>query len=433
MHPTLDNIRNLLLTIGQQIYVKIPHDEPLNIAVSWNVPALTRAELKAMVQSIADEIEARGREDLGANAAQITDYVRRLEHIASSSIMDNLLNGNLPWAVHMLESSMRGLRQALNSALDSDPEVARSLNQSVRASRSIMQRLAELEPRTVTLKAKIDDIERAHDAAESLPADLAKLQDVRKQVDDSAAQAVKNSAATQISKEEASAALAAIQAIRKEAETITAELGAAYAAATSQGLASAFSERSANIERAAKWWIGGLVAALIVGGGYGSYRVHELVATLANPQVSSVNIVGTALLSLFSVGGAVWFGWLATKQIGQRFRLAEDYAFKAAVSRSYEGYRREASRLDETLATRLLASALDRMDEQPLRLVEAQSFGSPVHELMSSETLREGLRAVPGLSKEILEFVASRTKRRSTETPLVHVLDSTKQPLAAAE
>lgn len=38
------------------------------------------------------------------------------------------------------------------------------------------------------------------------------------------------------------------------------------------------------------------------------------------------------LLTMLSVSAPVWLGWVATKQIAQRFRLAEDYAYKASIS-----------------------------------------------------------------------------------------------------
>ncbi|HIH9634886.1 TPA: hypothetical protein ACYVA5_005305 [Klebsiella pneumoniae] len=92
---------------------------------------------------------------------------------------------------------------------------------------------------------------------------------------------------------------------------------------------------------------------------------------------------------------------MATKQIGQRFRLSEDYAFKASISRAYEGFRSEASRIDKNLEVKLLASALSRLDELPLRLVETETHGSPYHELLTSDTFKEALKVVPGFSDRI--------------------------------
>lgn len=74
------------------------------------------------------------------------------------------------------------------------------------------------------------------------------------------------------------------------------------------------------------------------------------------------------ILSIVSVGAPLWFAWLATKQIGQRFRLAKDYSYKASVAKAYEGYRREAARIDEDFENRLFDSALTRLEEAPLGL-----------------------------------------------------------------
>ena len=116
---------------------------------------------------------------------------------------------------------------------------------------------------------------------------------------------------------------------------------------------------------------------------------------MKSPRVPTGTILLNLILSLLSVGAPIWFGWLATKQVGQRFRLSEDYAFKASVSRAYEGYRREAARIDKDMEAQLLASALTRFDEQPLRLVESASHGSPWHELASSELVKNAVRTVP--------------------------------------
>ena len=110
-----------------------------------------------------------------------------------------------------------------------------------------------------------------------------------------------------------------------------------------------------------------------------------------------------ALLSFLSIGVPLWFAWISTKQISQRFRIAEDYAFKASVAKAYEGYRKEAARIDETFEARLFASALTRLEEAPLRLVEGESHGSPWHELVASAAFQNALRTVPELRDKFIE------------------------------
>ncbi|MBB3356192.1 hypothetical protein FHT70_006172 [Rhizobium sp. BK049] len=104
--------------------------------------------------------------------------------------------------------------------------------------------------------------------------------------------------------------------------------------------------------------------------------------------------------------------WLSTKQIGQRFRLAEDYAFKASVSKAYEGYRREARDLSGEFAQSLFQSALNRLDEPPLRLLDKPTPGSPVHEFLEGSLVQK----LAEQTKEIMPKL-SRRKAETTTGP----------------
>jgi hypothetical protein len=48
-----------------------------------------------------------------------------------------------------------------------------------------------------------------------------------------------------------------------------------------------------------------------------------------------------------------------------------------------------------------LESALARLDDQALRLVENDGHGSPRHELLSSDAVKQALRSVPGFAEQI--------------------------------
>lgn len=146
--------------------------------------------------------------------------------------------------------------------------------------------------------------------------------------------------------------------------------------------------------------------ALAAGGYFGSTQLHALSELSKVPNASTSVIVLNLLLSLLSVGAPVWFAWLATKQIGQRFRLAEDYAFKASISRAYEGFRRETARFDKDMEAKLLTSALTRLDELPLRLVETDSHGIPWHELASSNAIKQAMKTVPGFVGQVKDLAS---------------------------
>ncbi|HEX8047025.1 hypothetical protein, partial [Rhizobium sp.] len=155
----------------------------------------------------------------------------------------------------------------------------------------------------------------------------------------------------------------------------------AYSAATTKGLGEAFQQRANGLSISMWAWVFGLMFALAVGAFVGGQRVEALQALIS--QNASYGVIWLDLMLAFiSVAAPVWFAWLATKQIGHRFRLSEDYAFKASVAKAYEGYRREAARLDPAFATRLFRSALDRIEEPPIRFVENETFGSPWHEVI---------------------------------------------------
>src|SRR5690606_37808738 len=128
-----------------------------------------------------------------------------------------------------------------------------------------------------------------------------------------------------------------LRSIREEADAVLTQCETAYASATSVGLAAAFSERSKSLNRSIYIWVIGLVIALFAAGAFGSQQLHKITSLMTNPNAPISLVLLNMMLAVFSVGAPIWFAWLATKQIGQRFRLAEDYAFKASISRAYEG------------------------------------------------------------------------------------------------
>ncbi|MFP1453590.1 hypothetical protein ACLB1N_32520 [Escherichia coli] len=88
-----------------------------------------------------------------------------------------------------------------------------------------------------------------------------------------------------------------------------------------KGLAGAFQDKAEKLNRSIRWWVCGLIGALVAGAAVGYTRLHALEAYLSNPDASGIKLAIQLLLSILSVGAPLWFAWLATKQIGQRFRL----------------------------------------------------------------------------------------------------------------
>ncbi|TOE59056.1 hypothetical protein CGJ39_22930 [Vibrio parahaemolyticus] len=179
---------------------------------------------------------------------------------------------------------------------------------------------------------------------------------------------------------------------------------------TTQGLAAGFDQKAKELKNSIWVWIIGLLIALGAGAYIGAERVDSLTNALTQ-ELSAGQAILHTIMSVFSIGGPLWLAWISTQQINQRFKLSEDYAYKATVAKSYTGFNKHAGRFDDETAERLFNSTLDRLDEMPLRLVEGKDYNSPWHEFLDSDTTKEAVKAFPGLLKEINRY-AQQTKRK---------------------
>jgi len=405
MHKTLKAIQARLGEVIAQVRASVPNDEPFgNAHGNWSFPGLTRAELIEEAETIVDLIEEQGGDDLGEHEARLQDYVRRLQHIQQQTV--GQLWSNAGQAVPAYLLTLQGLRKALDPVLTRDDraEAASKLKRLTQQLRGMESRLNGLDPRAAELNTMVERIEQAYHAADQLPTDLESLAEARQKIVDLVKDATRNQGDVQRIREDAGELDKQLIKIADDAKAVLAHCESAYSAATSVGLAAAFSERSSVLSKSMWFWVAGLVAALAAGSYFGSAQLHSLSELFKVPNVATSVVFLNLLLSVLSVGAPVWFAWLSTKQIGQRFRLAEDYAFKASISRAYEGFRREAARFDKEMEAKLLTSALTRLDELPLRLVETDSHGSPWHELASSNVVKQAMQVVPGFSEQIKDL-----------------------------
>lgn len=420
MSGLLEPIIEKLDAIGAALKNAISTAAPLNVSSgNWSFPGITRAELGARITSLRDLV-ADAHEPSPDSEKYLVSIVERLQFLIDHTVPQlapNAVNA-VPAFLITLDAVEMGL-----AALFTDPKAlalknSQAVKKATNQVRSIETRLRELTPRTKSLEDMVSRIEKAYDAADQLPTDLETLTEAQTSVG-----ALLNLAETDKGKiEELLKAIAEhekdLKAKSDEAAEVLKNCVSAYSSATSLGLAAAFSERSKALDMSMWGWVGGLVVSLLVGGVAGSIQLHRLAEELTRADSSSFAISVNLVLSILSVGGPIWFAWLSTKQIGQRFRLSEDYAFKASISRAYEGYRREAAQIDKDLERQLLGSALARLDEQPLRLVESSSFGSPWHELIASDLVKDAVKTVPGFAEKVLSLASTALQgKKATSNP----------------
>ncbi len=400
MHEALVTIIQRLNEVIAQVKSAIPNDVPLgNATNNWSFPGLTRNELIEEAQSLIDLIQNQGGDEVGNYEAQLRDYPRRLEHLKQYTV-PQLSSQAVAVSAYLL--TLQGLRKALAPALTDEARLnAIKLKKLIIQIRNLEAQLAELEPRSASIGAMVERIEQAYEAADQLPTDLKSLSEARQKISDLAKEATRDQSDVSRIRDAADETVMQLNKHADGAKAVLDRCETAYSAVTSVGLAAAFNERSNALSKSILLWIFGLVAALAFGSYFGSGQLRNLAAISQSTDALASAIAVNLLLSALSIGAPVWFAWLATKQIEQRFRLAEDYAFKASISRAYEGFRREAARFDKDMEAKLLTSALTRLDELPLRLVKTANYGSPLHELVSSDVVKQAMKLVPNFAEQL--------------------------------
>ncbi len=380
----------------------------------WQGLPLDKTDLAYMVRVVAERLDAADWSTSEDAESLFSDLATKAEWV-NANLVPNLWAG--PQAAEMLVSFLTSVEfQILSIA---SPEQIRS---SLALPATLKKYVAAANLRLQEANKSIDGIDRkvaainsAYDAAEKLPATHADLAEALAEVDKAAKEAERLNAKSASTSSEVDRLTSKLQAIDAEAQATLEKVRAAYRAATSQGLAQAFSDKSASLNQSMLIWVLVLLSALFAAGLLAHQRFPELLAAVTGKPDWGVVLLNLVLGGL-TIAPAVWVAWIATKQIGQRFRLAEDYAYKAALSTAYEGYRAEAAKLDPLFEAQLFATALGRLDELPLRLVERDVHGSPWHELVNSPEFKDAVDNFPSLKEKIAAVFRRQKSTSSTST-----------------
>lgn len=391
MSDTIDNAREALNSLATAVRDGWTGNQTLMEAWGWNCPALDRHDLARLAQDVSDRFGQIDPDDIDEDLGDLIDEIPGKCTKFRGATLAYLYNGNAAGAFPAYKGLLDWCDSLIRDLIPADVDwesvddqklVPKSLNRRLRSAAASVE---GVESRVGNLATKIQAIEDAHESAEALPTDLASLEEARKQAESATKQAQSFEKRSKDAAEQAEGAVKSLIQKHNDAEKIVSSLEDAYSAATTKGLGESFSERAKRLAISMWVWVAVLVGSLAGGAVLSLVRLAALKKVLetATPNIGLVwvNIV----LGVLSIAGPVWLAWVATKQIGQRFRLSEDYAFKASVAKAYEGYRREAARIDEKFAKQLFESALSRLDEAPLRYVEHETYGSPWHEMTATK------------------------------------------------
>lgn len=403
MHPSISNLCTALDNLAAKITAGHSTKATLADNWGWHHPALTTKELAYIPLSISQRLKDLNLTEIDAQLKAIIDVVPNRIATLEAQNLPYFYNGHGHQSIPSFLAFCYWLNTVLQpligwTIMNDSKAMPLQLSKKLKVVQSQFDELAEGKDELI---AKVKLINEAHLTAENLPVDLAALKDTRKKMDglhtDSVSLFGKIEALFNDSKNNSKI----IGDKKIEAEKLVAQCEVAYQITTTKGLAGAFNQRANALNWSMYGWVLGLLSALAIGAWIGSQRVDILSKALQDKDPSMLVVWTNVILSVFSIGAPVWFAWIATKQISQRFKLAEDYAFKSSVAKAYEGYKREAARIDPTFESRLFASALTRLEEPPLRVMEHQHYSSPWQELLDMPEFKEALKQ-SGLKEKIL-------------------------------
>jgi hypothetical protein len=408
LEQTAKSFSALAARIEKTWYAQYASDQSFKKSIGWQSAVLAPADAKNLADEIADRL-LKSSSGKPPSEIQTTDYWESL-----ADQCDEIDFANFPQDPNSVARATFEFLIYVQAQLPTKPAsvdwdrvkdanlIPKRLGARLRA---LEARITEIEPRTIAVDKKIKIIEEAHDAAERLPTDLAELQSAMEQVAKNRESTLRDQLSVEESRTRIETALKETLSLRDEAELLVKRCGEAYRITTSAGLAGAFEYRSKSLAWAGWVWVFLLIVSLAAGVFLGKDRFDGLKSLLTGDHPSGL-IALNLLFAVLGVAAPVWLAWLSTKNIGQAFRLSEDYAFKASVSKAYEGYRKEAVSLDEELAKRLFSSALNRLDEAPSRLVTRDEHSTPLEALLANSTLKSFFDAVPTAKQSLMQFLA---------------------------
>lgn len=438
MHSELEKICVALDDLSADVIKLFPDDRLFTEMYGWLAPSMTRIDASKIASILAQDIRTVNADSVSDELLSFIAQVPTRINMLKNHVLPQMPSGNIGQALPAYISSLSIIRSNILPGIGwiAMPDERALPVKLTRRTTFAGRQLDAIEKKLPGLANKISDIELAHAVSENLAVDLESLADAREKVGRAVSETTLQKEKIIEDRNESKRYLEKLEETAVAARKLIDQCEEAYHITTTKGLAGAFDQRANTLAWSMRGWVGGLAVALVAGSFLGTAKLVSLSAELASDSPKWGLIVTQVLLAVLSIGAPLWFSWLATKQIGQRFRLSEDYAFKASVAKAYEGYRKEAAKLDPEFSAKLFGSALQRLDEAPLRLVESEQYGSPWHEFANSDSVKQAIKVAPELQAKLMDLVRdtlqNATKATSETAKLVNDA-SRSTPLTSTE
>ena len=414
MHTKLQELVTTLTDLEQSLLEQSKTITSVILTEHFGIgyPAMYPLDFRDTIKFLIQKINTNAIVDVSDDECSEIDHIIAKLITSKNSLIPHLFNGNGIQAIPAFLFTMNYVSHFLDSIFTFERlQDSNLLPKNIsRKLKSINARVDQVSPEIENLEAKIQTILNAHTAAENLPIDLEDLKKANKDINEVRESVLKIKFNMDSLNNDSIETLKSLESRQSLAENYLEKCEEAFRASTSKGLAGAFEIKASKLNWSIRFWVAGLTCALAAGGFVGYERLQALSEVLNRPDPSAVVVVTQILLSVLSIGAPLWFSWLSTKQINQRFKLAEDYAFKSSVAKAYEGYRKEASELvDESFKVRLFDSALSRLEEAPLRFVQDPDHSTPWMEMLNSKAFDRFLSSSIENVNFVKELISKKT------------------------
>lgn len=300
--------------------------EEATAGISAIEEAKERASAGAAQIAEAAVSAVKDAEAIATHSQSAADSAGKLKEILTSAIKSQAeivqKNEFAEQGLDHIRKAREGFDEALSTANDSAQQASTLANKVGEAAETAAMKSKELDDVLNKAKSSLGVAEDAATRSEE-HADSLEEQVKRAGVTESRLETAEETYQTQ---------LAQLKELTKKVEDL-------LPGAASAGLASAFDKRSKFVKRPYRLWTGAFlfsVALIVVYAVWYGYET-DMFATTPDWQT----LMRSLLSKLPVIAPLVWLAIHCARQASLAKRLEEEYAFKAAVSQTLEGYRRE--------------------------------------------------------------------------------------------
>ena len=327
--PILNEISGALSSLAGQVQSQFPDYPSLAEHWNWQQPGITKYDFFDRVNKTISTINNIGDVEIDESMHNRLSRVPATINYINGNTVPNMQGQNFHFGYVAIVAMLEAIEDLVEPLQPKEPNWQEIQDRKLFPANlkkrldNVQRGISNVENQFSGLSDKISLINEAHQAADALPASLAGLEEARSNFEEARSVIFKI-------RIEAETALSEIEGYKEQVERnlfkskeLTGNIDEVYSAATRQGLGKAFQERADALKVSTYVLMAILAFILAVAGVISHQRISFVEGLLSNPNLSLQLLWANVLLTVVGVAAPIWFAWLLTKQISQRFRLVD--------------------------------------------------------------------------------------------------------------